>query len=158
MLSGSLCNFYTWSRNSFARPSTNVLSIVAMKYAILLNRSHTTKIALYPWASNSLVMKSAEIWLHGFSRIVLGISLLAGASLQFLYLWQVLHSSTYFSTIMPQVNFLQKITFDKLYNNGFLIGIRSRTLSISSECNTIWWIHWVGDNRPRACLETSRSN
>ena len=41
------------------------------------------------------------------------------------------------ASVMPQVNFLQKITFDKLYNNGFLIGIRSRTLSISSECNTI---------------------
>jgi len=38
---------------------------------------------------------------------------------------------------MLQVNFLQKITFDKLYNNGFLIGICSRTLSISLECNTI---------------------
>jgi len=36
-----------------------------------------------------------------------------------------------------QVNFPQKITFDKLYNNGFLIGICSRTLSISLERNII---------------------
>jgi len=41
------------------------------------------------------------------------------------------------SIVMPQVNFLQKITFDKLYNNGFLIGVHSRTLFIFSECNTI---------------------
>jgi len=41
------------------------------------------------------------------------------------------------SIVTPQVNFLQKITFDKLYNNGFLIGVHSRTLSISSERNTI---------------------
>jgi len=32
--------------------------------------------------------------------------------------------------ITPQVNFLQKITFDTLYTNGFLIRICSRTLSI----------------------------
>jgi len=51
--------------------------------------------------------------------------------------------------VMPQANFLQKITFDMLYTNGFLIRICSRTLSISSECNTIWWIHWAGDNQPR---------
>jgi len=38
---------------------------------------------------------------------------------------------------MLQTNFSQKVTFDKLYNNGFLIEVRSRTLSISSERNTI---------------------
>jgi len=36
-----------------------------------------------------------------------------------------------------QANFPWKITFDTLYINGFLIRIHSRTLSISSECNTI---------------------
>ena len=39
--------------------------------------------------------------------------------------------------VMPQVNFPWKIIFDMLYTNGFLIRIRSRTLSIFSECNTI---------------------
>ena len=39
--------------------------------------------------------------------------------------------------VTPQVNFLQKITFDTLYNNGFLIRVCSRTLSISSERTTI---------------------
>ena len=41
------------------------------------------------------------------------------------------------SSIMPQANFSQKITFDMLYTNRFLIRICSRTLFISSECNTI---------------------
>jgi len=39
--------------------------------------------------------------------------------------------------VMLQANFPQKITFDKLYNNGFLIEICSRTLSIFSERNII---------------------
>jgi len=39
--------------------------------------------------------------------------------------------------IMLQVNFLWKIIFNILYTNRFLIRIHSRTLSISSEHNTI---------------------
>jgi len=39
--------------------------------------------------------------------------------------------------VTPQANFLQKITFDTYYTNRFAIRICSRTLSISSECNTI---------------------
>ena len=39
--------------------------------------------------------------------------------------------------VIPQMNFLQKITFDMLYTNEFLIRVCSRTLSISSECTTI---------------------
>jgi len=70
-----------WSQNSLASLSTDVFSVVAMKCAILLKQSHTTKIALYLWANGSLVMKSAEIWLHGFSGITLGISFPAGTSL-----------------------------------------------------------------------------
>jgi len=34
------------------------------------------------------------------------------------------------SSVTPQANFPWKITFDTLYNNRFLIGICSRTLSI----------------------------
>ena len=41
------------------------------------------------------------------------------------------------STVMLQVNFSWKITFDTLYTNGFLIRIHSRTFFISSEHNTI---------------------
>jgi len=36
-----------------------------------------------------------------------------------------------------QVNFPWKITFDMLYTNEFVIRVRSRALSISSERNTI---------------------
>jgi len=52
-----------------------------MKYTILLKQLHTTKIALCSWANGSLVMKSAKIWLYGFSGIALGISFPAGALL-----------------------------------------------------------------------------
>jgi len=41
------------------------------------------------------------------------------------------------TVVIPQANFLWKITFDMLYTNRFLIRICSRTLSISSERNTI---------------------
>jgi len=34
------------------------------------------------------------------------------------------------NSVTPQKNFLQKITFDMLYNNIFLIRIHSRTLFI----------------------------
>jgi len=56
-----------------------------MKCAILLKQLYTTKIASYLWANGSLVMKSAEIWLYGFSGIALGISFPTGALFQFLY-------------------------------------------------------------------------
>jgi len=39
--------------------------------------------------------------------------------------------------VMLQANFLWKITFDTLYTNRFLIRVCSRTLFISSECDTI---------------------
>ena len=69
-----------------------------MKCAILLKQLHTTRIASYSWANNSLVMKSTEIWLYGFSRIALGISFSTGVSLQFLYLWYVSYLSIYLPT------------------------------------------------------------
>jgi len=98
MLSRSLCNFHMWSWNNFVRLSANVFSVIVIKCTILLNWSHTTKIALYPCASGSLVMKSAKMWLYDFSRIALGINFPASALLQFLYLWQASHSSTYLPT------------------------------------------------------------
>jgi len=39
--------------------------------------------------------------------------------------------------VTPQVNFPWKITFDMLYNNKFLLGVRSRALAIFSERTTI---------------------
>jgi len=41
------------------------------------------------------------------------------------------------SGVTPQVNFPQKITFDTLYTNEFLLGVRSRALAIPSERTTI---------------------
>jgi len=55
------------------------------------------------------------------------------------YLDYVLSPSglTMSDAVTPQMNFPQKITFDTLYTNEFLIRIRSRALSIPSERNTI---------------------
>jgi len=39
--------------------------------------------------------------------------------------------------VTPQVNFPWKITFDTLYTNEFLLGVRSRALAIPSERTTI---------------------
>jgi len=39
--------------------------------------------------------------------------------------------------VTQQVNFPRKITFDMLYTNEFVIRVRSRALSIPSECTTI---------------------
>ena len=41
------------------------------------------------------------------------------------------------SAVTPQANFPQKITFDTLYTNEFVIRVRSRALSIPSERTTI---------------------
>jgi len=72
---------------------------------------------LYPCAKGNLVIKSAGICTQGFSGIEFGINFPTG--------------------VMLQANFPQKITFDTLYTNRFSIKIRSRTLSIPSEYNTI---------------------
>ena len=69
-----------------------------MKCTIFVNRSHTTSITLYPWASGSLVMKSAVICIQGFSGALFGISFPAGAAAQFLFRWQESQSSTYLFT------------------------------------------------------------
>jgi len=42
-----------------------------------------------------------------------------------------------YSGVIPQVNFPWKITFDMLYTNKFLLGVRSRALAIPSEHTTI---------------------
>ena len=83
------------SLNNLASPSANVLSIVEIKWTIFVNLSITTKIKSYSCANSSLVMKSANICVQGFSDIKLGINLSAGCSVQFLFLWQELYPSTY---------------------------------------------------------------
>ena len=62
-------------------PSADVFSIMTIKCAILLKQLYTTRIALYPWANGSLVIKSAEMWFYSFSGITLDISFPADASL-----------------------------------------------------------------------------
>ena len=98
ILSGNSYNFHILFLNNHANPFANVLSIVGIKCTIFIDLSTTTKIELYPWAKGSLVIKSANICVQGFSRIEFGISFPAGCSVQFLFFWQTLHPSTYHFT------------------------------------------------------------
>ena len=66
-----------------------------MKCAIFVSQLHTTNIALYPWASGSLVMKSTVICVQGFSGALFGISFPAGAAVLFLFCWYKSQPSTY---------------------------------------------------------------
>ena len=66
-----------------------------MKCAIFVNWSHTTNIALYPWASGSLVIKSAVMCVQGFLGASFGISFPAGVTALFLFCWHKSHPSMY---------------------------------------------------------------
>jgi len=98
ILLGRPCNFHTLSLNNLTSPSANIFSVVEIKWTIFVSQFTTTKMALYPWAKGSLVIKSTDICIHGFSGIELGISLPADCSVQFLFLWQESHPSTYHFT------------------------------------------------------------
>jgi len=74
------------SQNNLTTSFAEVFSIVGTKYAIFVILSHTTNILSYSYASSSFVMKSAEMWVQGFSSTVFGMSFPAGASVQFLFL------------------------------------------------------------------------
>jgi len=63
------------SLNNLASPSADVLFVVGIKWTIFVNLSTTTKIKSYSCANGSLVMKSANICIQGFSGIELGINL-----------------------------------------------------------------------------------
>jgi len=80
MLFGNPCSFHTLFLNNLASPSADVFSVVGIKWTIFVNLSTTTKIELYPCAIGSLVIKSANICIQGFSGIELGINLSASYS------------------------------------------------------------------------------
>jgi len=88
ILLGNPYSFHTLSLNSLANPSADIFSIVGMKWTILVNRSITTRILLYSCAKSNLVIKSADIYVYGFSRIEFGINFPAGCSMWFLFLLQ----------------------------------------------------------------------
>jgi len=88
ILLGNPCSFYTLSLNSLANPSADVFSIVGMKWSILVNWSTTTRILSYSYAKGNLVIKSADIYVYGFSRIEFGINFSTGCSMWFLFLSQ----------------------------------------------------------------------
>ena len=98
VLSGNLYNFHILFLNNLASFSTNVFSVVGIKCTIFVNLSTTTKIELYPCTNSNLVMKSAEIYTQGFSRIEFDISFSASCSVQFLLYWQMSYPSIYYFT------------------------------------------------------------
>jgi len=61
MLSGNPCNFYILSLNNCADLFTDIPLVVAVKYAILDNLLHTTKIIFFPVTNGNLVIKSTII-------------------------------------------------------------------------------------------------
>ena len=85
-LSSNLYNFYTLFLNNLASSSTNIPSIIATKYLILDNLSHTTKIIFFSATNSNLVIKSIIRYVHGFSSISLNFSFSAGASILFFIL------------------------------------------------------------------------
>ena len=85
------------------------------------------------------VVDSVSKWAHFISTHTMVTA--EGAARLFLHqVWKLYGLPKYVisdRSVMLQANFPWKITFDILYTNGFSIRICSRTLSISSECNTI---------------------
>ena len=86
------------SQNNLVTPFAEVFFIVGTKCAIFVILLHTTKILLYLYTSSSFVIKSAKMCIQGFFGTVFGMSFLAGASVQFLFLWHASHSFIYFFT------------------------------------------------------------
>jgi len=87
MLLGRSCNFYTLFLNNCVNSSTNVFSVIGIKYTILVNQSITTRIESYPCAKGSLIMKSTDICIQGFVGVEFGINLPTSSSVHFLFLW-----------------------------------------------------------------------
>ena len=64
------------------------------------NQSTTVKIASKPWERGRSVIKLAEICSHGKDRVSSGCRRPAGATLDPLNLWHVLHLVTYSFTVV----------------------------------------------------------
>jgi len=100
ILSGKPCSFYTLFLNSLANSSAIIFSVVGIKWTIFVSLSTTTRIESYPCAKSSLVIKSADIYVQGFSGIEFGINFPTSYSVWFLLCWQTLHPSTYLFTFL----------------------------------------------------------
>ena len=73
-LSSNLCNFHTLSLNNYAKSFVNVLSIIALKYAILDSLLHTTKIASFSTINSNFMIKSTVKCGHGLSSTLFAIN------------------------------------------------------------------------------------
>ena len=66
-LSGNLYNFHILSLNSLAKSSTDILSVITIKYVILDNLSYTIRIISFPTTNSNFVMKYTIRYVHSFS-------------------------------------------------------------------------------------------
>src|SRR5271154_2188132 len=95
MSSGRPWSFQTLSRKRVARPSVEVSLVQGMKWASLVNRSATTRIALHPWLSGRETIMSEEIDFQGALGMGRGRSFPTGFSGNVLVRLQVSHPLTY---------------------------------------------------------------
>ena len=86
ILSGNPCNFYILFLNNINNSSADVPSVVATKYAIFDNQSHTTNIMSFPAANSNLVIKSTVKCVYSFSGISFIINFTASTSIPFFIL------------------------------------------------------------------------
>jgi len=69
-LSGNPCNFHILSLNNLTNFSAIIFSIVIIKYNILKNLSHTTKIELWSLDAGNFIIKSTNIYIAIVSLVL----------------------------------------------------------------------------------------
>ena len=97
MFSDNLCSFYTLSLNNLVNFSTEISSVVAIKYAIFDNLLYTTGIMFFSTTSDSLVIKFTIRYIYHFSEILFAINFPISISVLFFILWYRLQLSIYLS-------------------------------------------------------------
>ena len=85
ILSGNLCNFHILSLNNLANPSTDVFSIVEIKYTIFVNLLTTTRIESYPCTSGNLVINLLRCVSTVFPELSLTLTFLLAVLYSFYY-------------------------------------------------------------------------
>jgi len=86
ILSSKVYNFYMLSLNNLAKSSADIPFVVATKYLIFDNLSHTTRITSFSTTNSHLMKKFTIRCIHGFSGILLNFNFPAYISVLFFIL------------------------------------------------------------------------
>jgi len=113
-LSDNPYNFYTLSLNSLASSSTNVSSVIAIKY-ILDNLLHTTKIVSFPTTNSNFMMKSTFEYIYSFSSILLNFNFSVGTSVLFFIYHNYPNIFLYLSLLLATSSFLLLILLSSIF-------------------------------------------